>query len=203
MVKNELIRNLQLYTTDGGKILSAWAEVEKSYSAPSRHYHNLTHLDNLLIELTPFKSRFDHWEAVVLAVVYHDIIYSVLKGNNEEKSAVVAEKRLSAMAVPNGIMSQCQQLILATKKHKASDTQTNLFTDADLSILGADAEAYKVYARQVRSEYSIYPDLIYYPGRRKVLEHFLAMDNIFKTGEFRDRYEMKARSNLRAELANT
>jgi predicted metal-dependent HD superfamily phosphohydrolase len=201
MIKNEFIKTLQPYTADEKTILAACAEVEKCYNTPSRHYHNLTHLDNLLIELTPFKSRFDHWQAIVFSIVYHDIIYNVLKGNNEEKSAALAGKRLTAIAAPEDVMSQCQQLILATKKHQAADEQTNLFTDADLSILGTDADNYKVYARQVRSEYAIYPDLIYYPGRRKVLAHFLSMENIFKTDEFRERYEVKARLNLNAELA--
>jgi predicted metal-dependent HD superfamily phosphohydrolase len=91
-------------------------------------------------------------------------------------------------------------MILATKEHQRSDDETNLFTDADLSVLGADRETYLLYVQQIRAEYSIYPDILYNPGRKKVLEHFLNMENIFKTNEFRTKYESAARKNLEAEI---
>ncbi len=82
----------------------------------------------------------------------------------------------------------------------SSDFETNLFTDADLSILGSDPDTYKVYSKQIRREYSIYPEIIYNPGRKKVLTHFLKMDKIYKTEEFSDRYELNARINIQTEL---
>jgi predicted metal-dependent HD superfamily phosphohydrolase len=91
--------------------------------------------------------------------------------------------------------------ILATKSHhKSEDNDTNLFTDADLSVLGAPWEAYQEYYRQIRKEYAIYPDLLYKPGRRKVLQHFLDLPAIFKTAAFHTRYEGQARENLFREL---
>ncbi len=60
--------------------------------------------------------------------------------------------------------------------------------------------AYNDYARQVRQEYSLYPDMIYKPGRRKVLRHFLAMPKIFKTDIFFELYEESARRNLQREM---
>lgn len=53
---------------------------------------------------------------------------------------------------------------------------------------------------QVRKEYSIYPDLLYKPGRKKVLQHFLQMERIFKTQVFYDKYETQSRRNLEKEL---
>jgi predicted metal-dependent HD superfamily phosphohydrolase len=41
---------------------------------------------------------------------------------------------------------------------------------------------------------------MYNPGRKKVLTHFLKMDNIYKTNEFSDRYEQNAKTNMQAEL---
>jgi predicted metal-dependent HD superfamily phosphohydrolase len=94
-------------------------------------------------------------------------------------------------------------MILATKSHAASvNRDIDLFTDADLSVLGAAPETYAQYAAGVRKEYSMYPDLHYKPGRRKVLKHFLEMDRIFKTDEFFQLYEKQARENLLHELAS-
>lgn len=127
-------------------------------------------------------------------------MYNTLKSNNEEKSADLAVKRLASIAFHESGRMQCQKLILATKKHEFADDETNLFTDADLAILGADPYVYKTYTEQIRREYKIYPDLVYKTGRKKVLQHFLEMDAIYKTEGFRGRYEDQARDNLNNEL---
>jgi predicted metal-dependent HD superfamily phosphohydrolase len=80
------------------------------------------------------------------------------------------------------------------------DNDTNLFTDADLSILGKSWDAYSQYYQQVRKEYGFYPDLLYKPGRKKVLQHFLSMNSIYKTPFFKEKYEHSAIENLKHEL---
>ncbi|HET7178254.1 MAG TPA: hypothetical protein VFI14_00955 [Chryseosolibacter sp.] len=52
----------------------------------------------------------------------------------------------------------------------------------------------------MRREYSMYPDFLYRPGRRKVLQYFLDMERIFKTEEFASKFEKQARGNLEREL---
>jgi predicted metal-dependent HD superfamily phosphohydrolase len=97
--------------------------------------------------------------------------------------------------------TRCSQLILATKDHAVSpDPDFIFFTDADLSILGKDNDVYTNYCQQIRKEYKYYPDIIYKPGRQKVLNHFLGMKHIYKTPYFQDLYEEKARKNLEKEL---
>lgn len=154
----------------------------------------------MLEKLQAHKASFSKWETVVFAIAYHDIIYNVLNSDNEEQSAERATQRLKSISFPAHEIQACAHMILATKKHAPHDFQTNLFTDADLSILGADHEAYVVYAKQIRREYSLYPDFVYNPGRKKVLQYFLAMDKIYKTKEFSSQYESNARINLQAEL---
>lgn len=200
MIKEEFIESLTNYTADSEQRLTMWNEIEKNYSKPNRHYHNLTHLNSMLTNLKLYKDKFTNWDTIIFAIVYHDLVYSALKSNNEERSAELATKRLTNIAFPVKEITFCGQLILATKRHEPSDPETNLFTDADLSILGSDPENYKAYSKQIRLEYSIYPDMIYNPGRKKVLTHFLKMDNIYKTNEFSDRYEQNARTNMQTEL---
>ena len=198
MIKNEYLECIKAYSPDHAATL--WNEVEKNYSQTDRHYHTLTHLESLVSELIPLKDKFENWCTIVFAIVYHDIVYKAWKKNNEEKSADVAVKRLKEISYPDGEISRCKELILATKRHEPLDGSTNLFTDADLSILGCDSATYTAYFNQIRREYSIFPDIIYNPGRKKVLHHFLEMVRIFKTDHFYDKYEDQARVNLQEEL---
>jgi predicted metal-dependent HD superfamily phosphohydrolase len=200
MIKTEFLKSLENYSTDSIQNFTMLERIEKEYTSSNRHYHTLNHLDNLLTELADNKEKFASWDVIVFAIAYHDVVYNTLKSNNEEKSAEFARKELTKISVPENLVIRCEQLILATKKHTYADFETNLFTDADLSILGATPEVYKLYSNQIRKEFSIYPDLVYNPGRRKVLKHFLDMEKIFKTNEFAIAYESKARINLQTEL---
>lgn len=202
MIHQTFIETVGHYTQDNNVVLSLWTEVEEKYTSPSRHYHNLDHLEFLLTELTEVKGNLSDWHTLVFAIVYHDLVYNPLKGNNEEKSAEVASKRLRAINFPAAKIQLCSEMILATKKHStALHADINFFTDADLAILGKDEITYRKYINAVRKEYSMFPDLLYKPGRGKVLKHFLGMEKIFKTKLFFDRYENQARINLRQELS--
>jgi predicted metal-dependent HD superfamily phosphohydrolase len=178
-----------------------WKDIQIAYSNNNRYYHNLTHLDNLLTELLPIKECIHSWPVVILSIAYHDIVYSTLKSNNEEKSAAYALTCLTQLGVNTSIGEKCATQILATKGHAVSqDIDTNYFTDADLAILGAHSENYRYYATSIRKEYKFYPDFLYVPGRKKVLNHFLALPRIFKTNHFYEKYEEAARKNLEDEL---
>lgn len=178
-----------------------WNEIVLNYSHKKRHYHTFAHLENLLKQLSDIKDQIKDWDVVLFSLYYHDIIYNPLKNDNEERSADLAEKRLQQIAVPQRIVENCKTQILATKKHAIDlDADVNFFTDADLSILGSECSLYFVYFKQVRKEYSIYPDLVYNPGRKKVLLHFLKMERIFKTDYFKIKFEWQAKQNLQKEL---
>ena len=200
-IKNHFFEAVLAFCHDTGMADEMWRELEEYYTSPGRHYHTLDHLNSMLKELVPFQNQFSNWSTVVFAVAYHDAIYNPLRNNNEEKSAALAVARLQSIEVPEQLTAKCKQLILATKKHEASDYETNLFTDADLSILGSDSTTYNAYAKNVRQEYSMYPDFLYKPGRKKVLIHFLDMERIFKTDEFAGKFEAQARKNVNDELS--
>jgi predicted metal-dependent HD superfamily phosphohydrolase len=201
MLKETFINLLSNYTDNKLVINVLWNEVVKNYSSKKRHYHTLNHLENLLNQLTEIKGEIENWNAVLFTLYYHDIIYNSLKSDNEEKSAVLAAQRMKEIAVDQELIELCQNQILATKTHvKSLNNDTNYFTDADLSVLGQPWEIYQKYYEDVRKEYAIYPNLIYNPGRKKVLTHFLSMDKIYKTDYFIDKFEAQARINLQKEL---
>jgi predicted metal-dependent HD superfamily phosphohydrolase len=201
MLQLTFVQLLQKYTSNSQLIETLWNEIDNHYSEKGRHYHTLTHLQNLLDVLTEVQNQIEDWDAVLFALFYHDIIYKPTNNNNEEKSAVLAKERLLEISFPAKSIDKCESMILATKTHTFStNSDTNYFTDADLSILGQNHNVYTEYTKQVRKEYSIYPDFLYNPGRKKVLEHFLQMDRIFKTEFFFLKFEKQARENLRLEL---
>lgn len=190
------------HTDNPGPAERGWDEIAACYTDKKRHYHTLQHLSNLLVSLESVRKNITDWDTVLFALFYHDIVYKATRKDNEEKSAELARLRLEAIGYPADRTARCVAHILATKSHApGADGDTDLFTDADLGILGADEATYREYARQVRAEYAVYPDFMYYPGRRKVLAHFLEMPYIFKTPEFRHLFEEQARTNLKNEYA--
>ena len=152
--------------------------------------------------MTEVKSEIQNWESILFTLFYHDIIYTALKSNNEENSALLAENRMQQLSVSSDITERCKKQILATKSHaKSTDSDTNYFTDADISVLGQTWEIYSLYYKNVRKEYAIYPDFIYNSGRKKVIQYFLSMDSIFKTDYFYNKFEKVAKENLNKELS--
>lgn len=201
MLQETFIQLAQTYSGNQELPGQCWKEIEKAYSHSKRHYHTLKHLDNLLVELQEVKSQISDWDTILFTLFYHDIVYKAHKQDNEEQSAIQAAERLTLLQVPEEKIKLCHSQILATKQHALSfNHDTNLFTDADLSILGKPWEQYEAYFQQVRKEYAIYPDFLYKPGRKKVLQHFLDMKQIFKTEMFRQKYEQHARENLVREI---
>ena len=200
-ISEQFLEAAQQFSNDKEIAEKLWHELEEKYSSSTRHYHNISHLDHMLGQLAPLKIAFRNWNVIVFAVAYHDAIYNPLQNDNEEKSAVLAEDRLKNIGVPEEYLRKCRQLILATKKHETGDYETNLCTDADISILGSDSITYNRYTNNIRQEYAIYPDIVYNHGRKKVLLHFLNMKQLFKTEEFSGPLEVQARKNLQAELS--
>jgi len=192
---------LNSYTNNQRLIYEWWDEIEKAYQNPKRHYHTLQHLEHVLNQLLLVKDNINDWDTILFTLFYHDIVYKATKSDNEEQSAVYAGERMKKLGISGNIILKCTSQILATKSHLLqSDSDTNYFTDADLSVLGQDWSLYELYFHRVRKEYAIYTDFLYNPGRKKVLNHFVALDRIFKTDYFFDKLEEKAKGNLKREL---
>lgn len=201
MLENTFFDLLKKYTNDENLVENFWSEIKENYSGSKRYYHTLQHLENLLQVLSPIKAKINDWDTLLFTLFYHDVIYNATKGDNEKKSAEFAIVRMQTIDIVNIQIEKCKAQILATKKHILStDSDTNYFIDADLSVLGHDWETYSNYYQNVRKEYSIYPNILYNAGRKKVLKHFLAMDNIYKTNYFFQEFEQKAKENLQREL---
>jgi predicted metal-dependent HD superfamily phosphohydrolase len=201
MLKDTFTNLTRTYTDDSKLTEGLWQTIESAYSETTRYYHNLSHLEHLIGQLTELKHLIKDWDSVLFAVFFHDIVYQATSAKNEENSAKLARKHLSDMHVSSDSINKVCSMILATKGHASTgDSDTDIFLDADLCILGHSWDVYVKYATQIRQEYARFPDFLYYPGRRKVIVHFLEMNRIFKTEYFFNKYEDCARENLLREM---
>ncbi|GEN77663.1 HD domain-containing protein [Chryseobacterium hagamense] len=191
------------FINDPQLIGNLWTEIHEKYAEKGRHYHNLQHLQALFSELDAVKDRISDFSTITFSVFYHDVIYEATSKANEEKSAELAVLRLQKLNIHQDIINKVSEQIIATKSHlRSGDQDTNYLLDADLSVLGKDRETYLDYTRKIRKEYAVYPDFLYRPGRKKVLQHFSKLESIFKTDEFREKYENQARENIKWEIQN-
>ena len=188
------------YAKDETRAISLWQEIEEVYNHPNRYYHNLSHLEQVYWGIRESKKIITDWDSILFAMYYHDIIYKVPGGDNEEKSAQLATQRMKSIGVPDNTISKCYEWILATKHYQPSkDNDCNLLLDSDMAILGHVSWHYETYRQNIRKEFSIYPDLLYNPGRKKVLQSFLKMEHIYHTPQFA-LFEKQARENIAREL---
>jgi len=177
-----------------------WAEAVQLYTGPTRFYHNLEHLSNFYNQLSKCRELVKDWDALILAMVYHDIIYGSADHRDEERSAELAVMQLTKTGLAKEKIVKVDSLIRATKAHALSpDMDINLFNDADMSILGLDLPYYQQYVINVRKEYANSPN--FDAGRKRVLQYFLKMPRIFKTDFFNQLYEERARANVNWEIA--
>jgi predicted metal-dependent HD superfamily phosphohydrolase len=62
-----------------------WQEVVAAHTSSSRHYHTLQHLEDLHAKLSEIKASLQNFDAVLLAIVYHDFVYRVSRKDNGAK----------------------------------------------------------------------------------------------------------------------
>lgn len=204
---NQFIKIVSKYISDIKIAEDLFRDIQKNYSKKSRHYHNLTHIFRMTKEWSRIKLNLDNSDAVFLVIMYHDVIYNSAKSDNEQQSADFFRKNVapklnfledSIMFVYMGILITKHNGELNSVIEKNKDFQYIL--DMDLEILGESNEKiYDWFRKGVRKEYSIYPNMLYNPGRKKVLEMFLSKEKIYLTKEFEIK-EKNARKNLQNEI---
>jgi predicted metal-dependent HD superfamily phosphohydrolase len=173
------------------------------YREPHRRYHGVPHV---LAVLRAVDTITPTWEvddlvAVRLAAWFHDAVYDPRRADNEECSALLAERVLAGLAVPGERLSAVGRLVRSTAGHTGVTDDEVMLADADLSVLGADPAVYQAYAVGVRGEYGHIDDATWRTGRAAVLDSFLGREAIYVTPAMRPR-EARARANLAAERAS-
>ena len=171
------------------------------YSEPHRKYHTLQHLYECFVRLAEIRSSALRPQEIELALWFHDAVYDVTRQDNEKRSADLAHASIAEANLPTAIAERVHALIMVTRHDgKPVDEDESILVDVDLSILGADEARFDEYERQIREEYSWVPGVVFRFKRRGILEEFLRRPRIFHTAPFHERYETRARANLRRSI---
>ncbi len=181
----------------------AGADLLRRYAEPPRRYHDVRHLTEVLDAVDELAGHAHDPDAVRLAAWFHDAVYDVRApaGASEAASADLAASVLGSLDHP--CVDAVVRLVLLTATHDpaADDADGQVLCDADLRVLAADAARYAEYARDVRAEYAHVPDPDFAAGRAAVMSALLAHDRLYATAIAHQRWEVRGRANVTAELA--
>lgn len=178
-------------------------ELLTRYAEPHRHYHTTAHLLAVLEMVDLLADHAAAADAVRLAAWFHDAVYDPHSGDNEQRSAELAEQRLGGLGIAPSVVAEVARLVRLTASHtpESEDRNGAVLCDADLAVLGSPTDQYAAYAAAVRAEYAQLPEALFRAGRAAVLERLLALPVLFHTPPARQRLERQARQNLATELA--
>jgi predicted metal-dependent HD superfamily phosphohydrolase len=178
-------------------------ELVAAYAAPSRGYHDLRHLTEVLDRLDEISGAGVAYDElpVRLAAWFHDGVYDGQPWA-EDRSARWAERALPDAGLPSELVAEVARLVRLTESHRPADHDVSgcVLTDADLAILAAPDGRYAEYVAAVRREYAHVPDAAFREGRAAILRDLLAKPHLFHTAYAREQWEDTARANVQREL---
>ena len=180
-----------------------FAKLCAAYDEPHRHYHNARHIVECLEAFDSARHLAQDALAIEVAIWFHDVVYEIRSGANEERSADWAREFLTKAGVERTRIDRVEQLIMVTlhnAQQRAGDAA--LMADVDIAILGSAPERYAEFEQAIRREYAAVPWETYCEKRCEVLRSFLDRDAIYTTEFFRERRESQARRNLADAIEN-
>ena len=178
-----------------------FGELQRAYSSPGRHYHDVRHVDACLQALRSVRDYAQRPDEVAVALFFHDAIYDTHRADNEARSADWAHAALRCAGAPAAAAERVHALILATRHAAATqDADAQLTVDIDLGILGQAPDAFARYDAEIRLEYHWVEWRDYAAARTAVLEQFLERERIYATRPFFERFEAQARYNIASAI---
>lgn len=180
--------------------------LKAQYGESARHYHSWDHIEALLRHYRRWEAHFHRPEPVLWALYWHDAIYDPQAKDNEEQSAALLERDAQGHLSAEDT-AFAATIIRATTAHQMPDglspddaTDTALFLDLDLSILGAPTHVYDRYETDIRKEYAFVPEAAFCAGRGAILKGFLARERLYLTDIAHVEWDAPARDNLRRAI---
>jgi pantetheine-phosphate adenylyltransferase len=131
------------------------------YDEPHRFYHNWNHIEYMLLKAQEQGILSDE---LLLAIIFHDIIYNPKNKDNEEKSA-----ELFRLYVEN---DEIKYAILDTKDHVPNSYLSTLLCRLDLDVLYSDIETFIKFEDAIFKEYQFIDYKKYKEHRLKILENY-------------------------------
>ena len=176
-----------------------YADLVLRYTAPSRFYHDLQHVADVLAASDRLRSEVEDPLALQLAIWFHDAIYHTDGSvDNELLSAEFAVAELEKLGVAADCRQTVHALILDTRHREPPQTQDGrVIVDADLSTFAVPPARFDRHSADVRREFSHVPADLYCSSRITILTGMLARDHFYYTKTMCERHEEQARANLK------
>jgi predicted metal-dependent HD superfamily phosphohydrolase len=183
-------------------------DVVGRHREPHRRYHGVRHVVWVIRHVHELADSCGPVDlpTVIAAAFFHDAVYDARATDNEERSALLAERLLRSLGWDGSDAGAAARMIRRTAGHTAPGNEViaaddQVLLDADLAILGADPAAYDAYVTGVRAEYGHLDAAAWTVGRSAVLQSLLARPHLYHTVAGVERWESRARANLTAELS--
>jgi len=167
-------------------ILPIATNIVRCWTEPHRCYHNIEHLcylfQNIFKEYYMNPKSFnqtilngEHYSALYIAAMYHDIVYDTHSATNEEDSIKIMEEDLKN-ANPDFNIELVKQIIMDTKL-TPGDTKNSMASDffynLDYGYAFNSELTTEEYERRIRKEYDWVPVEIYKEKRLAFLHGIL------------------------------
>ncbi len=167
-----------------------WQSIEDAYTAEGRFYHDLDHIEEMVVWLWLNYEDVNDWMDthvwILWAAIYHDFI------DPKADAAVRRSANRSAAdlfyALPDGtpyevefrrtLVKWTNEAIMTTDKHITDNKLYQYLVDADLRRFTCEDNK---HADQIRLEYPEHSDAKFNKGREAILEFYKARDPFFYT----------------------
>lgn len=175
------------------------------YTEVHRRYHDITHVAACLDMFDRFvPAGVANRSAIELAIWFHDVVYDTRRSDNEARSRLLMLNACGPGWDAEQVRVAYRMIGLTTHTlcEQGNDIpdEDKYLLDVDLSILGADEDAFARYELGIREEYGWVPEDVYRVKRAEVLRSFLECEHVFETPVFRSTFEATALANLARAL---
>jgi predicted metal-dependent HD superfamily phosphohydrolase len=177
----------------------AWDTLHSLYTEAHRHYHGLDHLAHCLTELDAVRAQLHRVDEVEMAVWFHDAIHQPGRTDNEARSAALFATTTNGAMRPEFIETTVNLILATTHSGEPALADEQYICDIDMSSFGMCWEQFLSDSVNLRREFQG-TDEDYFPAKVRFLEALLQKPRIYYTSSFFERYEQKARDNIRRVL---
>ncbi len=181
-----------------------------TYGQDGRRYHNLDHIQDLLIQAKDYQQFIGYPDEFTAAILFHDTVYELARKDNEFRSAMLWDTvgwecfdGLNSDRIFHYIMATVHDGKLRERDDVTKDEM--LLADMDLWTFALPYEDFSEHGAKVELEYrQVYSADEYRYGRKAFLQGMLARPFIFYHPIYKIdglSNEAQARQNIQRALA--
>jgi pantetheine-phosphate adenylyltransferase len=148
-----------------------YEEIDTRLQEPWRKYHTTSHVTELLENYT------GNDKVILLAIVYHDVVYFPWSDTNEFDSAELFKDhwlKYSITPEDSQTMDAVYNLILQTKDHSGTDKRSIKFNELDMAVLSRDVTGLMRWEKGIYHEFSFASTKDYKAARLAFLTKYVA-----------------------------